>query len=642
MRPLGVGGRRRGVRLPLREPRRSTPGLLAGSLLAMLAAGAGAKAAAPARAARELIGSPRQPDTLAPAARGSLALSGVETEPAFRHASTSALSRGQRAVHLALALTWTAVTGTFWAWWLGHASESASWLYWTQSVTLLYQTTVLPWFYWVYVRKMRRPIEVQARPRMRVALITLCVPSSESIIVIGRQLEALRQVSYPHDSWVLDEGGSAEVRALAERCGVNYFSRHGIARWNQHQPPFQRSTKAGNVNAWLDHVAELGRDYEVFVQLDIDHRPRADYLDRVLGYFRDDEVAWVQAPSVCGNLDNWAARGLAEQDMIFQGPLQMGFYGATRTPFVVGSHTSYRTAAIREIGGFQPTRAEDHLDTVVLAAHGYRGVFVPDLIAIGDGPHDFATYLRQQFAWAYSMIEIFFRHTPRLIRRYSPGQALQFLVCQSWYTLWSLSLGLLWSLPAIALFTHQPIAPVRLSSFLLYFLPVPLTSSLMWCWTLRWFQPGGVKQSWRGVILEIARWPVVLWALVNVVLRIKRPYMITPKGVRAQRGLGAATIYGPYIFLTMVPLVALWTFHVTRGGGDVRGYFGLALANAALALAVLKATLILEIREVAADCNSVLTAMRTRAGVLLCALGLLGLLALSGVAMWAPMTRALS
>ena len=63
----------------------------------------------------------------------------------------------------------------------------------------------------------------------------------------------------------------------------------------------------------------------------------------MLGYFRDPKVAWVQAPSVCGNLDNWAARGLAEQDMLFQGPLQMGFYGATSTPFIVGSHTSYRT-----------------------------------------------------------------------------------------------------------------------------------------------------------------------------------------------------------------------------------------------------------------------------------------------------------
>ena len=170
----------------------------------------------------------------------------------------------------------------------------------------------------------------------------------------------------------------------------------------------------------------------------------------------------MQSPSVCGNLDNWAARGLAEQDMLFQGPLQMGFFGATRTPFIIGSHTAYRTSAIREIGGFQPTRAEDHLDTVVLAAHGYRGVFVPKIIARGSGPDDFATYLRQQFAWAHSMIGIFLRHTPRLLHRYTFGQAVQFLICQSWYMLWSLSFAVLWLIPTVALFStadRRGIAP---------------------------------------------------------------------------------------------------------------------------------------------------------------------------------------
>jgi cellulose synthase (UDP-forming) len=559
----------------------------------------------------------------------------------FRHASQSVLSRSQKATHFALALLWATITLSFWLWWLGHSAHSTSWLYWMQTVFLLYQTTVLPSFYWFFVRKMRRPVELEPRAGMRVAMITLCVPSTESMAVISQQLRALRRVQYPHDSWILDEGASAEVRALALSCGVKYFSRCGVAHWNQPEPPFQASTKAGNVNAWLDHIAHLGHDYEVFVQLDIDHRPRVDYLDHVLGYFRDSEVAWVQAPSVCGNLENWAARGLAEQDLIFQGPLQMGFYGATRTPFIIGSHTSYRTAAVREIGGFQPTRAEDHLDTVVLAAHGYRGVFVPELIAVGDGPNNFATYLRQQFAWAYSMIEIFFRHMPRLVRRYSLGQAFQFLMCQSWYTMWSVSLGLLWILPAIALFAHRPIASVSLTQFLLCFLPVPLTSSLMWCWTRTWFQPAGVRLSWRGVILQIARWPVVVWALVNVVLRIKRPYMITPKGVTGQRAPRAASIYGPYIFLTALPLAAIWAFQITAGTGGVQGYFGLALANAALGLVLLKTTVILEIREAAASSGRLLAAVRMRAGVLVCALGLFALLAISSVASWAPMMRAL-
>ena len=76
------------------------------------------------------------------------------------------------------------------------------------------------------------------------------------------------------------------MSARSRSGGVSYFTRHGRG-WNQPPPPFQAKTKAGNVNAWLDHVQTLALDYEVFVQLDIDHRPRPDYLDRVLGYFRD-------------------------------------------------------------------------------------------------------------------------------------------------------------------------------------------------------------------------------------------------------------------------------------------------------------------------------------------------------------------
>jgi cellulose synthase (UDP-forming) len=331
---------------------------------------------------------------------------------------------------------------------------------------------------------------------------------------------------------------------------------------------------------------------------------------------------------VCGNLENWAARGLAEQDLIFQGPLQMGFYGATGTPFIIGSHTAYRTAAIREIGGFQPTRAEDHLDTVVLAAHGYTGVFVPDLIATGDGPHDLATYLRQQFAWAYSMIQIFFQHTPRLIRRYTRGQALQFLFCQSWYTLWSISFAILWALPAVALLVNQPIASVPVGRFLVYFLPVMLASTLMWCEARKWFQPAGVRLSWRGIVLQTARWPVVLWALINVVFRIKRPYMITPKGKAATAGPRAISIYAPYILLAAFPLAAVWLFDASAGTDLIRGYYGLALANAVMGAAVLATTLGMDIKQIAGEHSALRAALRSRAVVLValaCLIGVLGL-----------------
>jgi cellulose synthase (UDP-forming) len=533
------------------------------------------------------------------------------------------------------------VVGNFWAWWLRPEHQGALGLYIVTTAALAYLSTFLPSFYWFFVRRMRRPVHMAPAPGRRVAMITLCVPSHETLDVITEQLKALKSVRYPHDSWVLDEGADPNIEALAHKLGVRYFTRKGQPIWNQPGPPFQAKTKAGNVNAWLDHVEVQGIDYEVFVQLDIDHRPSPEYLDRTLGYFGDPQVAWVQSPSVCGNLDSWTARGLAEQELVLQGPLQMGFYGHTRTPFIIGSHTAYRTSAIRQIGGFQPTRAEDHLDTVVLAAAGHTGVYVPEIIATGDGPTDFATYVGQQFAWAYSMVQIFLHHTPSLVRRYTFAQAFQFLTAQSWYTLWSLSMAALWILPAVAVVSGRPIADVALSTFLVHQLPVLLASTLLWWWTRRWFQPTGIGLTWRGMVLEIARWPIVLWAVLNVVLRIKRPYMITPKGARADAPPRGRRLYGPYLSLAAIGNLAVVVFHFAIGRSEAQGYLALVLFNTALVLAVVAATMSLELCELRRRTGRLRTALRVRA----IAVGVLAITIVwtaSSLAMaWAPLTEAI-
>jgi cellulose synthase (UDP-forming) len=523
----------------------------------------------------------------------------------------SVLSRGQRIQYLALAALWLFVLVRFWTWWLSPAHRGALGLYVPATVALAYLTTVLPSLYWMFVGQMRRPIYVAPEPGRQVAMVTLCVPSHETYDVIAAQLRALTRVSYPHDSWVLDEGADPAVELLAGQLGVRYFTRSGEEQYNQPGPPFQAKTKAGNVNAWLDHIEAEGIDYEVFVQLDIDHRPAPDYLDRTLGYFDDLRVGWVQAPSVYDDLKPWTARGLAEQDVLLHGPLQMGFYGHSHTPFIIGSHTSYRMEAVRAIGGFQPTRAEDHLDTIVLAAAGYIGVYVPEIIARGDGPADFGTYLGQQFAWAYSMVQIFLLHTPRLVRHYSPAQALQFLMAQSWYLLWSLSLATLWALPIIALLTDHPISHTSLGTFLLYNLPLVLTSSLMWWWTRRWFQPPGIGLTWRAVVLDIARWPIVLWAVANVLLGIKRPYMITPKGKRADKLPPGRRLYGPYSVLAALGLLAVDLSAAHAQG--TQGYVVLVLFNTLMLLALLVTTLSLEVWDLRRSTGALVRALRLRA-----------------------------
>jgi cellulose synthase (UDP-forming) len=555
--------------------------------------------------------------------------------------SEPALSAGGRVVHALLGVLWLVVLVRFCTYWARPEHRGDLALFIPATLAMAYLVAGLPTFFWFFVGRMRRPVHLPAPAGLRVAVITLCVPSHESLDIIERQLRALVRVRYPHESWVLDEGADPRVRRLAAASGVRYFTRKGVARWNQPSPPFQARTKAGNVNAWLDAVADAGEDYEFFVQLDVDHHPRPEYLDRTLGHFADPEVAWVQAPSVSHNLDSWTARGLAEQDVILQGPLQMGFYGYSRTPFIIGSHTTYRTASIRAIGGFQPTRAEDHLDTVVLAAAGHSGVYLPEVIADGDGPEDLGTYLGQQFAWAYSMVQILLTRTPRLIRRYTRRQGVQFIVAQSWYTFWSLAVGVLWALPIVALLTDRPITTMAIGEFLAYYLATLATSTLMWWSARRWFQPPGLRLSWRGMVLEVARWPIVLWAVVNVLLGVKRPYMITRKGTSPSAVPPGLRLYGPFFALAATGVGAVFAFHLAVGHGEAQGHIGLVLLDTLLVVALLVTAVGLELRALDERLGGRVAALRARAGVVASMALLCAATAAACAAAWAPLLEAI-
>jgi cellulose synthase (UDP-forming) len=545
------------------------------------------------------------------------------TPQSWHAESERVMTRGQRRQWCFFVTTWLVALAWFWTWWLQAAHVGNPALYWAFSVPMIYVTAVLPSVYLFYLYHMRRPRPANTeRARAsgvvgRVAVITLTVPGAESLDIVRRQLKAITKIDYEHDSWILvDKVHSPEIEQIAERCGVRYFCRHDAARWgadqvavwNQDGPPFQAKTKAGNVNAWLD---AHGSDYSQFTQLDIDHNPAPRYLDAVLGYFEAPNVAWVQAPSVYGNLDQWAARGSAEQELVLQGPLQMGFYGFCSTPFIIGSHCTYDTAAVMEIGGFQPTRAEDHLDTVLLASRGYRGVFLPEVIAQGDGPESFDTYLSQQFAWAYSMIQVLFQWTPRLLRNYSPRQALQFLFVQTWYTFWSLSMLLLFSAPAVSLCINAPVSHTTLAGFLAHSVPVGLTATAVWYWSRKWHKPNKVPLSWRGILLHVARWLIVLSALIQVIFRVTKPYMITVKGMQDARPRALPLkVVAPYIGLIVASLAACWLFLHRDLHSAAQGALFFALNGAFLFLVLMATVFGQDFRSLRARGVSALAAAR--------------------------------
>jgi cellulose synthase (UDP-forming) len=509
--------------------------------------------------------------------------------PAQRVIALPVTSRRDRLVLTAFAIAWLAANIVYWSWWLQPEHIVTLPRFVVASLALGYDLTLMPAIFLFFLFRMRRPTPIEPPPGLRVAMATAVVPSVEALDVLERTVAGMVANQYPHDSWVLDEGGDPRVHELCQRHGALYWSRHGVPDLNQRQWPFQAKTKSGNYNGWLDMVGYERYDY--LIQLDSDHVPAPDYLERVLGYFADPDVAYVALPSVYSNLNDWPARGSSEQSQIFQGPIQMGYFGWARSPMIIGSHAAYRMAHLREIGGFGPSRAEDHLDTLALVRAGHQGVFVPDILAVGLGPHTIADYIVQEHQWAFSIAQVFLKYG-RGKGRLSLRQRAVFLFSELWYSVFALSYLTLYLLPLIALLTNAPIVKTPFLAFALYSQPIILVSIalLAWCHHRGWFRPGThFFMSWQGIILTMARWPIVMIALVNALVSVAARggafrYMVTPKGTRGVTAPQSLRVASQFVVLAAAPaIVAIlypWLAHGT--GNEASGYVVFALVSSVI------------------------------------------------------------
>ena len=292
---------------------------------------------------------------------------------------------------------------------------------------------------WLFASSMKDPVP-KAPPRgLRIAMLTTIVPAKEPLDVLERTLRAMRQVRYRGqvDVWILDEGDDPAVRAMAERLGVHHFSRKGIPKYNQARGPYRARTKAGNHNAWRDNYE---RYYDVVAQMDPDHVPLPCFLERTIGYFRDPDVAFVVAPQVYGNMyENWVSHGASVQQYLFSGVVERGGNGLD-APLLIGTNHLYRPDAWHEIGGYQDSIIEDHLTSMrvqgtinPVTGQPWRGVYTPDVLAIGDGPESWTDYFNQQKRWAYGIWEILLKRKLRAGIRLRPRQRLLYGFVQFYY-----------------------------------------------------------------------------------------------------------------------------------------------------------------------------------------------------------------
>jgi cellulose synthase (UDP-forming) len=381
---------------------------------------------------------------------------------------------------------------------------------------------------WFALPLASRPRYRPPQPGWRVATVTTFVPGAEDLEMLRNTVAAMVSMSYGHDTWVLDEGDDPDVRAFCDELGACHFSRKGIERYHQPEGRFETRTKHGNYNAWLDASACLDH-YDIIVNFDPDHIPRREFLERTLGYLDDPRVGYVQAAQVYYNQPaSFIARGAAEETYAYYATGQMLSH-TVGYPIVTGCHTVNRASALRDVGGYAPHEADDLLITLHYRSAGWRGVYVPEILAEGLTPVDWSGYLSQQRRWARSTLDIQARHLPRLAGSLPRLERLLAFVHGLYYlqgVTTMLSLAILVFMLAVGVapgFLHLKTLPV-LVGYVLVFEVCNLYRQRFFLDPKHKF-----KFHWRARVLLFAKWPVILLAVIDAALGKRGPYTITNK-----------------------------------------------------------------------------------------------------------------
>ncbi|HEX9310709.1 MAG TPA: glycosyltransferase [Gemmatimonadaceae bacterium] len=239
----------------------------------------------------------------------------------------------------------------------------------------------------------------------------------EPLEVLRRTALGARAIRYPHRTYMLDDGKREEVRAMAEALGIGYIRRVG-----------NENFKAGNLN----HAFSVTHG-EFILQLDADHVPLPNILDRLLGYFEDPKVAFVQSPQDFYNTDSFAhvvneeGRSLWEENRIFFSLLQPG-KDSWNAAFFCGSCGVLRRKAFDEIGGFSTkTVTEDMETSIVLHGRGWKSVYHGETLAYGLAPASAYAYHVQRLRWGQGSMQILRRLNPLTYPGLTVPQRLAYL-----------------------------------------------------------------------------------------------------------------------------------------------------------------------------------------------------------------------
>ncbi|MEK6683264.1 MAG: glycosyltransferase [Nitrospirota bacterium] len=376
--------------------------------------------------------------------------------------------------------------------------------------------------------------------------------------ILRRTLLGCLAITYPHETYVLDDGHRPEVARLARELGCRYISREK----NIH-------AKAGNLNNALRRTSG-----EFIVTLDADHVPLPQFIDRLLGYFSDDQVAFVQTPQDFYNVDSFQHRLDAKhrrmwtEQSLFFSVIQPG-KDRWNSAFFCGSCAIIRRSALKDVGGFaEATVTEDLHTSILLHAKGHRSVYHNESLAYGLAAASALPFHVQRLRWGQGAMQVLVRDNPLWVKGLTVPQRISYL--SSTTTYFDGFQKLIYYLSPVVYFLTG-VLPIKSFGvvFLLHFIPYFILLLLSFELMSR-----GHGSTWMTEQYNMAKFATFMKTSLGLFSKKRLQFQVTPKS--RDRETDDRLVYPQrLIFLLNVTGVGVGTLrYFWKGDLETLAFFG--------------------------------------------------------------------
>ncbi|QHS50807.1 glycosyltransferase [Edaphobacter sp. 12200R-103] len=243
--------------------------------------------------------------------------------------------------------------------------------------------------------------------------VAVLIPAYNEEKVIARTIRSVLMSNYKNlRIIVIDDGSTDDTLEVVRKT---YPADLASGRLTLLTKP--NGGKAEALNFALNQTEE-----EIYVGIDADGVIAHDAISRLVCHFANPKIGAVAGNAKVGNRVNLWTRWQALEYITSQNFERRALDLFDVVMVVPGAIGAWRTAAVRDGGGYHPdTVAEDADLTMNILEQGYSVIYEDQALAFTEAPVDMNGLMRQRFRWSFGILQAVFKHLGAVTRHRAMG-----------------------------------------------------------------------------------------------------------------------------------------------------------------------------------------------------------------------------